>query len=263
MAQIGAFPAPRASKQSFAIALDGGPAFSWSWSFSSSSPFLSGLSFVSVNALASPSLLVIISSDAVRVCDNGSGGGGGGGGDVLSQSRKIAAAKQEFLERQEMARRNAAKVNADLDRPPPARQADDDEDRVAAVRAQRARDKEQDRKAHEAQLAAARKQAAEERALALRRPRAISPGAPAPKSLESTIVLSHGKGAAARVAEAVAVAAVVDDVSRIKGQKLSAKEQQRLEHERELAEARRLAFVERQALKAKIDAELSRDVAVA
>lgn len=31
-----------------------------------------------MNALASPSLLVIISSDAVRVCDNGSGGDGGG-----------------------------------------------------------------------------------------------------------------------------------------------------------------------------------------
>jgi hypothetical protein len=186
--------------------------------------------------------------------------GGGSGGDGLSQSRKLAIAKHEFIERQEMARRIAAKVNADLDRPAPSHSLEDDEDRAAAVRAQRARDKDQERKAHEAQLAAARKLAADERALAMRRPRAISPAAPA-KSLESTIVLSHGKGAG--LARAVEVVAIADDASRIKGQKLSAKEQQRLEHERELAEARRLAFAERQALKAKIEAELSRDVAVA
>lgn len=176
----------------------------------------------------------------------------------LSDSKKLAAARQDYFERQQAARRNAVKISDDLDRPsvPASAGGDDLLDRAQAVRAQRDKERERERMQQEAKLAAARRQAFEERAAIMKKRNDDGPAAaappPAPSSMESTIVLSRGKAMG-----------IVSQVDRVKEQRGAAKEQERMSRERELADARRVAFEERQALKARIDRELQQDSMVA
>ena len=126
-----------------------------------------------------------------------------GAAGSLSASQRLAVARADFMDRQQAARRNAARA---VDDPAPAPVA------------------------------------TPERNVLLPR-RQPPPGRlVATPPMETTIVLSRGKPESR--------------AERVREQKTAAKEHERAQRERELADARRVAFEERVALKNRIEAEL-------